>query len=108
MVLDGKLCAAAGAANALAANSAVARKRGCISTTTSLELTARPAVLHSSIAVRGLARQRLALLWQILSGTGFPDQVFNDSWVVGFGGADDGWQDVGLEGRAWTLAPAVS
>jgi hypothetical protein len=26
----------------------------------------------------------LALLWQILSGTGFPNQFFNDSWVVGF------------------------
>ena len=25
-----------------------------------------------------------------------------------FGGADHGWQDVGLEGRAWTLAQAVS
>ena len=32
-------------------------------------------------------RQRahnLALLWQILSGTGFPNQFFNNSWVVGF------------------------
>src|SRR5262245_23188052 len=26
---------------------------------------------------------RLALLWQILSGTGFPNQFFCDSWVVG-------------------------
>src|SRR5262249_20918461 len=26
----------------------------------------------------------LALLWQILSGTGFPNQFFCDSWVVGF------------------------
>src|SRR6266511_2604513 len=26
----------------------------------------------------------LALLWQILRGTGFPNQFFNDSWVVGF------------------------
>src|SRR6266508_1439207 len=25
-----------------------------------------------------------------------------------FGGADHGWQDVGLEGRAWTLSRAVS
>src|SRR5262249_27519460 len=32
----------------------------------------------------------LALLWQILSGTGFPNQFFCDSWVVGFGGADHG------------------
>src|SRR5262249_10260202 len=29
-------------------------------------------------------RRRLALLWQILSGTGFPNQFFCDSWVVGF------------------------
>jgi hypothetical protein len=28
--------------------------------------------------------QALALLWQILSGTGFPNQFFCDSWVVGF------------------------
>ena len=33
--------------------------------------------------------QALALLWQIFSGTGFPNQFFNDSWVVG------------LEGRPW-------
>src|SRR6266480_2834795 len=26
----------------------------------------------------------LALLWQILRGTGFPNQFFCDSWVVGF------------------------
>src|SRR5262245_23793216 len=50
----------------------------------------------------------LALLWQILSGTGFPNQFFCDSWVVGFGGADHGWKDVGLERRAWTLSQAVS
>src|SRR5262249_36231404 len=48
-----------------------------------------------------------ALLWQILSGTGFPNQFFCDSWVVGFGGADHGWKDVGLERRAWTLSQAV-
>ena len=53
-------------------------------------------------------RRRAALLWQILSGTGFPNQFFNDSWVVGFWRADHGWQDVGLERRAWTLAQAVS
>src|SRR5262245_12056439 len=28
--------------------------------------------------------RELALLWQILSGTGFPNQFFCDSWVVGF------------------------
>jgi bifunctional non-homologous end joining protein LigD len=27
---------------------------------------------------------KLALLWQIFSGTGFPNQFFDDSWVVGF------------------------
>src|SRR6266404_4234597 len=26
----------------------------------------------------------VTLLWQILSGTGFPNQFFCDSWVVGF------------------------
>src|SRR5262245_50269855 len=54
-----------------------------------------------------LAARLLALLWQILSGTGFPNQFFCDSWVVGFGGADHGWKDVGLERRAWTLSQAV-
>jgi hypothetical protein len=29
-------------------------------------------------------RSRLALLWQILSSAGFPNQFFNDSWMVGF------------------------
>src|SRR5882757_7951383 len=29
-------------------------------------------------------RQRLALLWQIFRRTGFPNQFFCDSWVVGF------------------------
>src|SRR5436305_8923862 len=29
-------------------------------------------------------RRLLALLWQIYSGTGFPNQFFCDSWVVGF------------------------
>ena len=26
----------------------------------------------------------LVLLWQIFRGTGFPNQFFGDSWVVGF------------------------
>jgi Phage integrase family len=26
----------------------------------------------------------LALVWQILSGTGFPNQFFCDAWLVGF------------------------
>src|SRR4029434_2129022 len=30
------------------------------------------------------AKVVLALLWQILSGAGFPNQFFNDSWMVGF------------------------
>src|ERR1700704_3067741 len=50
----------------------------------------------------------VTLLWQILSGAGFPNQFFNDSWVVGFWRADHGRQDAGLERRAWTLAQAVS
>src|SRR5262249_50116250 len=32
----------------------------------------------------------LALLWQIFSGAGFPNQFFSDSWVVGL-----------MEGRPW-------
>ena len=32
-------------------------------------------------------RNGLALLWQISSGTEFPIQFFNDSWVVGPGTA---------------------
>jgi hypothetical protein len=39
----------------------------------------------------------LALLWQILIGTGFPNQFFNDSWVVGFWRADHGGHDAELE-----------
>src|SRR4051812_44105170 len=50
----------------------------------------------------------LALHWQIFRGTGFPNQFFSDSWVVGFGGADHGWHDIGLERRTRTLAEAVS
>ena len=32
----------------------------------------------------------LALLWQIFSDVGFPNQFFCDSWVVGFWRADHG------------------
>src|SRR5580704_14750656 len=32
----------------------------------------------------------LALLWQIIRGPGFPNQIFSDSWVVGL-----------MEGRPW-------
>src|SRR3974377_862449 len=47
----------------------------------------------------------LALLWQIFSGTGFPNQFFNDSWVVGFWRADHGRHNVELGRRASRLAP---
>jgi hypothetical protein len=39
----------------------------------------------------------LALLWQIFSGTGFPNQYFCDSWVVGFWRADHGGNASELE-----------
>src|SRR5208283_6218342 len=38
----------------------------------------------------------LALLWQIIRGTGFPNQIFSDSWVVGL-----------LEGRLWRVRGQV-
>src|SRR4029453_16995136 len=38
----------------------------------------------------------LALLWQILSGAGFPNQFFCDSWVVGF------WR-----GRPWLAGRGI-
>ena len=37
----------------------------------------------------------------------FPNQFFCDTWVVGFWRADHGWQDIGLERRAWTLAQGL-
>src|SRR3954452_6378266 len=42
--------------------------------------------------------QILALLWQIFRCTGFPNQFFCDSWVVGFGGPtmaarNSNWED---------------
>src|SRR4030088_1212453 len=43
-----------------------------------------------------------------MSGMGFPNQFFNDSWVVGLWRADHGGHDVGLGRRAWALAQAVS
>jgi transposase len=36
------------------------------------------------ILIKSVHRPRLALLWQILGGAGFPNQFFCDSWVVGF------------------------
>ncbi len=38
----------------------------------------------------------LALLWQIFSMTGFPNQFFDDSWVVGFWRADHEERIIGL------------
>src|SRR5208283_4526159 len=49
----------------------------------------------------------LALLWQIFSGTGFPNQFFNDSWVVGFWRADHGRHNVELGRQASRMAQAV-
>ena len=46
---------------------------------------------------RNFKSTALALLWQILSGMGFPNQFFNDSWVVGFWRADHGGHDAELE-----------
>jgi hypothetical protein len=46
----------------------------------------RLAMVFLSERLQGL--DSLALLWQIFSGTGFPNQFFNDSWVVGFWRAD--------------------
>jgi DDE superfamily endonuclease len=48
----------------------------------------------------------LALLWQILSALGFPNQFLCDSWVVGFGGADHGRQGNGLESGTWAVPHA--
>ena len=49
----------------------------------------------------------LALLWQIFSGTGFPNQFFNDLWVVGFWRADHGRHNAELGRRASRMAQAV-
>jgi hypothetical protein len=52
----------------------------------------------------------LALLWQIIAltgETGFPNQIFNDSWVVGFWRADHGEREIEVGRRAWTLAQAI-
>src|SRR6476469_2442049 len=38
---------------------------------------------------------------------GFPNQFFNDSWVVGIWRAGHGGNNVGLGRRAWALARAV-
>jgi hypothetical protein len=62
--------------------------------------------LSASLAFR-VGFWNLALLWQIFSGTGFPNQFFNDSWMVGFWRADHGRHDVELGRRASRMAQAV-
>jgi hypothetical protein len=42
------------------------------------------------------AKVVLALLWQILSDAGFPNQFFCDSWGVGFWRADHEEHTAGL------------
>ena len=59
-----------------------------------------------SYNVSHMTISRLALLWQIFSGTGFPNQFFNDSWVVGFWRADHGRHNQ-LGRRASRMAQAV-
>jgi hypothetical protein len=40
----------------------------------------------------------------LTSVMGFPNQFFNDSWVVGIWRAGHGGNNVGLGRRAWALA----
>src|SRR5258705_13922610 len=47
---------------------------------------------------------RFLLLTSVM---GFPNQFFNDSWVVGIWRAGHGGNNVGLGRRAWALARAV-
>ena len=48
-------------------------------------------VFANSLGAKRLELLReLTLLWQIIRGTGFPNQIFSDSWVVGL-----------MEGRPW-------
>src|SRR5262249_50446513 len=52
----------------------------------------QPNVMHgASIASVDLWVHSLALLWQIFSGVGFPNQFFCDSWVVGFWRGRPSW-----------------
>ena len=51
----------------------------------SASLIGPSAHVHVKVDIgEGNCRDGLALLWQIFSGTGFPNQFFDDSWVVGF------------------------
>jgi hypothetical protein len=43
----------------------------------------------------------------LIGETGFPIQIFNDSWVVGFWRADHGGHEVEVGRGAWTLAQAI-
>src|SRR5258705_10267666 len=43
----------------------------------------------------------------LIGETGFPNRIFNDSWVVGFWRADHGGHEVEVGRRAWALAQAI-
>src|SRR5215467_12615250 len=49
-----------------------------------IDLSILPSVPVSLSCCSFLCVLGLTLLWQILSEAGFPNQFFNDSWVVGF------------------------
>jgi hypothetical protein len=60
-------------------------------------MSAYPALIGSYPQKWHLWVHALALLWQILVidwRTGFPNRIFNDSWVVGFWRADHGEHEV--------------
>ena len=79
--------------------------------TTSLARNYLAVTLLSSPVVYGVdlnESSTLALLWQIFSGTGFPNHFFCDSWVVGFWRADHEEHIIGLGSRACAVVEAVS
>src|SRR5208337_2262452 len=55
----------------------------------------KPAAFIGMLEGRNFGKA-LALLWHILSGMGFPNHFFCDSWVVGF------WR-----GRPWRVGPWI-
>jgi hypothetical protein len=57
---------------------------------------------------RAIARVLILLLWQIFSGTGFPNQFFCHSWVVGFWRGRPWLAGHRIRRRTWTLARAIS
>ena len=65
------------------------------------------AAMHDLYAAKITGAHMLALLWQIFSGTGFPNHFFCDSWVVGFWRADHEEHIIGLGSRACTVVEAV-